>query len=148
MALHDCSVRQGYSPAMQRLVSQRDCVRVEDNIATAAQSHIGEHLQDMKCVRGGRMPERFPSSRQEDAARYSNATFRQTDLSENKKSLFIWRIKIKTFKRALSERKEKRWRLSAQHKKDPPPPPPPPSFLHPPPPLPLSRLSASVEFRS
>lgn len=49
---------------------------------------------------------------------------------------------MKTFKRTLSERKEKRWRLSAaQYKKDPPPLLLPilPSF---------SRLSASVEFRS
>lgn len=42
---------------------------------------------------------------------------------------------MKTFKRGLSERKEKRWRLSAQHKKDPPlPPPPPPRARAPPPP--------------
>lgn len=47
--------------------------RVEDNIPW--QSHIGEHLQDLKyvcvctcacvCVCGGTMPERFPSTRQE-----------------------------------------------------------------------------------
>ena len=71
MALHGASVRKGHSPQRKASHAARLRARVGDN-STVAQSHIREHLQDMKCVcvcvceRGERERERERERRQRE----------------------------------------------------------------------------------